>query len=202
MTIHGFFAPLIAAQPLLVYPVTFLSIILIGNPVSFAAFYLAFQENFRAGNLFGIVLLVLAADIAGDLAWFWLGKKLRGTKLGHFLRRHIPKHEELENNIRANSDKWIFLSKFIPSTTFAIIFSVGWADIKFKKFWPVSLAAIASSVLVLMAVAFGLASSLSGLEAVHAFKRFERLFVLALIIFFILNFAVAKISRKILRRAK
>ena len=200
--IRAFFVPILAAYPVLVYLGTYISIIIVGNVVSFATLWLAFQGELDFKNFLGVVGLVLFADISGDLAWYWLGRKLRGTRLGEFLYRHIPKQKEIEEHIAANSKRWIFLSKFIPSSTFAIIFSVGWAKIDFKKFFATSLLAIFSSVAILVLLAFGLATGLSGLEAATAFKKYERLFLLAIIIFIVIDLLLGKLFRTLGRRAR
>lgn len=200
--IRAFFVPILAAYPALVYLGTYFSIIIIGNVVSFATLWLAFQGELDFANFLGVVGLVIFADISGDLAWYWLGRKLRGTKLGEFLYHRLPKHEEIEGYIKANAKKWIVLSKFIPSTTFTIIFLVGWAKIDFKKFFSASLLAIFSSVAVLVALAFGLATGLSGLEAAAVFKKYERLFFLAVILFIVINFVLGKLFRALIRRGQ
>lgn len=198
--IQAFFAPLLLAYPVLVYFGTYLSIIIIGNVVSFATFWLAFQGNVQLWPFLGVVSLVLFADISGDQAWYWLGRGLRGTKFGNFLYRKLPGREYLEEHIREKADRWIFLSKFIPSSTFPIIFLAGWSDVPFRKFFPVSLAAIVSSAAVLVLLAFGLSLGLSALQPTAFFRDFERLFLLGIVIFLILDFLAAKLSRRAFRR--
>lgn len=200
--IRAFFTPLLLAYPLLLYFGTYLSIIFIGNLVSFTTLWLAFQGNLEFLPFLGVIALVLFADISGDLAWYFLGKKLSGTRFGHFLYNRIPHHREIEEYIQASAPKLIFLSKFIPGSTFAIIFSVGWAKTDFKKFFPISLAAIMSSVSVLVLLAFGLASSLSALTAASLFKRYEHLVILAVVLFLIIDILLGKLFRRALHYGK
>lgn len=202
MTVQAFFAPLLAAYPLLVYPGMVLSIILIGNLASFSFFWLAFTENFRASHLFLIIILVFLADVAGDLLWYALGRTFSGTKFGNRLYGRVAGHGDIEKHLAENAPRWIFLSKYIPFSTFAIIFSAGWAKIPFKKFWPVSLTAIASSVFVLMLITYGLSTGLSGLEAVSIFKHIERLLAVAVLLFLLLNFVIAKLVRRVVRHGE
>lgn len=199
MTVQGFLDPLLAAHPLLVYPATYFSIILIGNPASFAALWLAFEDHLRASSMFGILGLILFADISGDLAWYSLGRSLRDTRIGRLIHSHIPRRNAIEKHVAKNASKWIFLSKFIPSSTFAIIFSVGWAKVKFRKFLPVSLAAIGSSVAVLALIAYALASSLSSINAPVIFRRIEHLLAISLVIFIGLNIIIARFSRNLMK---
>lgn len=198
--IQSFFAPILLAYPLLLYFGTYLSIIILGNVVSFATLWLAFQGDVQIGPFLVVVSLVLFADISGDLTWYWLGRSLRGTRFGTFIYRRVPQRENIERHIQKRATRWIFLSKFIPFSTFPIIFSAGWANVPFRKFFPVSLAAIVSSVATLVLLSFGLSLGLSPLEPVAAFKQFERLFLLGIIIFLALNFLAAKLSRRVLRR--
>lgn len=198
--IRAFFAPILTAYPALVYLGTYLSIIFIGNVVSFATLWLAFQGKLEARSFFGVVGLVLFADISGDLAWYWFGRTFRGTRLGNFIYNRIPRREEIEEYIASNPQKWIFLSKFIPASTFAIIFSVGWVRTDFKKFFFASLAAIASSVAVLVLLAFGLARGLSSFEAEAAFRHYERLFLLAVAIFLAIDLLAGKLLRSFVRK--
>lgn len=198
--VQAFFAPILLAYPILVYFGTYLSIIIIGNVVSFATLWLAFQGGIEIVPFLGVVTLVLLADISGDQAWYWLGRGLRDTKLGNFLYRKLPKREYIEKHLRRRATRWIFLSKFIPSSTFPIIFLAGWSDVPFRKFLPASLAAIASSVATLVLLAFGFSLGLSTLEPVAFFRHFERLFLLGIVIFLILHFLTAALSRRFLKR--
>ena len=198
--VRTFFAPILLAYPFLVYFGTYISIIICGNVVSVATLWLAFQGKVEIIPFVGVVALVLFSDISGDQAWYWLGRGLRGTKLGSFLYRKLPKREYLESHIRRQAERWIYLSKFIPSSTFPIIFLAGWSDVPFRKFLRSSLAAIGSSTAVLVLLAYGFSLGLSTLEPTAFFRRFERLFLLGIVIFLALNFLAVKLSRRILRR--
>ncbi len=197
--IRAFFLPIIATYPVLLYLGTYLSIIFLGNVISFTTLLLAFQGSVSVGPFLGVIALVLFADISGDLAWYWLGRKLPGTRVGEFLYRKLPKHEEIERNVLKRAERWVFLSKFIPASTFTIIFLTGWSEVPFKKFFRTSLAAIFCSVAVLTLFAFALSLGLSSLEPIALFKRFERLFALGIIIFLLFNFFLAKLFRRLIR---
>lgn len=197
--IRAFFLPIIATYPVLLYLGTYLSIIFLGNVISFTTVLLAFQGGVRFWPFAGIIFLVILADVSGDLAWYWLGRKLRGTKIGEALYRKLPRHEKIEKNILKNSDRWVFLSKFIPFSTFTIIFLTGWIEVPFKKFFRVSLVAIVSSVAALVIFAFVLSLGLSSLEPIALFKQFERLLALGILVFIIFNLFLAKLFRRVIR---
>ena len=198
--IRAFFLPIIAASPLLLYFGTYLSIIFFGNVVSFATILIAFQGGTGIWPFLGIISLVLLADISGDLAWYWLGRGLRGTRVGEFLYKNLPKHAEIERHILKRSDRWIFLSKYIPFSTFTIIFLSGWSIVPFKKFFKVSVAAVVSSVAALTLLVFLVSLGLSSLGPAAIFQRFERLLILGVLVFLLFNFLAARLSRRILRR--
>lgn len=198
--VSGFFSNLIVNYPLLTYPGLFLSIILIGNPVSFSAFWLAFQEEFLFSTIVYLFSFVVFTDICGDLAWYYMGKKLRGTKLGERLHSKIPKATTVETHLEKHATKWVFLSKYIPSSTFTIIFLAGWANVPFKKFFKTSLLAIFSSVLLIAGITYGLSSGFSALEAKSIFHRIEQLLLAGLIIFLLINFVFGKLITRYLRK--
>jgi membrane protein DedA with SNARE-associated domain len=198
--IQAFFAPILAGYPFFVYFGTYLSVIIFGNVVSFATLWLAFQGNVQVGPFLGVASLVILADISGDQAWYWLGRSLRDTKFGSFLYSHIPRRVHIEKHIEEHPDRWIFLSKFIPYSTFPIIFMTGWAQVPFRKFLPASLAAIISSVSALVLLAYGFKLGLSALQPVAFFKSFERLFLLGILLFLLLHFLGAKLSRRAFHR--
>ena len=84
---------------------------------------LAFQEEFLFSKIAGLFAFVIFTDICGDLAWYYMGKKLRGTPFGEKIHSKIPKAKDVAQNLEKHSSKLVFFSKYIPSSTFAIIFS-------------------------------------------------------------------------------
>ncbi len=191
--VSGFFTNLIDNYPLLTYPGLFLSIILIGNPVSFSAFWLAFQEEFKFSTIAGLFAFVVFTDICGDLAWYYMGKKLRGTPFGEKIHSKIPRAKDVADHLEKYGAKWVFLSKYIPSSTFTIIFSAGWADMPFRKFIKTSLLAIFSSVIVIAGLTYGLSSGFTAIEAKSVFNRIEQLLVVGLVAFLLINFFFGKL---------
>jgi membrane protein DedA with SNARE-associated domain len=198
--VSGFFTNLISNYPLLTYPGLFISIILLGNPVSFSTFWLAFQEEFRFSTIALLFAFIVFTDICGDLAWYYMGKKLRGTRLGEKLHSKIPKAEIVAAHLKRHDSKWVFLSKYIPSSTFTIIFSAGWTDMPFKKFIRTSLVAILSSVLLIAGITYGLSLGFSAIEAKNIFHRIEQLLVVGLLAFLLINFIFGKLITRYFRR--
>lgn len=145
------------------------------------------------------MLTVLAADISGDILWYFLGRTLRDTGFGNFIHGHLPRHEKIDSSIQEKGAKLIFFSKFIYASSFPIIFSVGWARLDFKKFFRMSLLSILAWVPLLTLLSYGLFSGISLFRAIKLFKRFEIIIFLALICFVTINYALAKIVKRILR---
>lgn len=198
--VSGFFNGLITNYPLLTYPGLFISIIIIGNPVSFSTFWLAFQEEFSFSAISWLFAFVIFTDICGDLAWYYMGKKLRGTPFGEKIHSKIPKAKDIAAHLEKHAGKWVFLSKYIPSSTFTIIFSAGWVNVPFKKFIRTSLLAISSSVLLIAGMTYGLSSGFTALEAKSIFGRIEQLLAVGLAIFLLINFGFGKLVTEYFHR--
>ncbi len=186
--------------PLLTYPGLFLSIIIIGNPVTFSTFWLAFQEQFSFSTIAWLVSFVILTDICGDLTWYYMGKKLRGTPFGEKLHSRIPKAKDIAGHLEKHGGKWVFLAKYIPSSTFAIIFSAGWVNVPFKKFIKSSMLAIFSSVIIIAGLTFGLSSGFNAVEAKNIFNRIEHLLAAGLLLFLIITSISGKLIAKYLHK--
>lgn len=188
-------SPFVTTNPFLAYLIVYGATIILGNLAAFTALWIGLHNNFGASVLPLIILSLFLADISGDLLWYFSGRALRDTKFGNFIKERLPGHRHIERHIHRNSARWIVLSKFIYSTTFPIIFSVGWAKIEFKKFLPYSLLAIATSIPLLVLIAYGISSWLSPLEASFAFRQIERILAIGIVTFFIVRFAIGKIVK-------
>src|SRR5260370_1023772 len=105
----------------------------------------------------------------------------------------------MERALHKNASYWIFISKYLYAASFPVIFLIGWSRIDFKKFWRASLFSIVTWVPLLSLLAYGLISGLSPLGAVAAFKHIEKLFVISIILFIVVDFILARIIRKVAR---
>lgn len=113
--------------------------------------------------------------------------------MGEKIHSKIPKAEIVTAHLEKHGCKWVFLSKYIPSSTFTIIFSAGWTDMPFKKFLKTSLLAIFSSVLLIAGLTYGLSSGFTAIEAESVFNRIEQLLIVGLIVFLTINFFSGKL---------
>ncbi|MEK9180376.1 MAG: VTT domain-containing protein [Patescibacteria group bacterium] len=184
---------------LLVYFIIYLSTIFIGNLAAFGGFWLVFRGELGPWGLPLLIATLLLAEASGDILWYSLGQKLRGSKLGDFIRnKFTPQHDKIESSLQKNGMNWIFLSKFLYASAFPVIFTIGWAGVPFKKFLKVSCLAIALWMPILGGVAFGLVSSLTPLQATTIFRRVEILFLAGLGLFILIDYFLLRFVKKIL----
>ncbi len=181
----------------LAYFIIYIATIFLGNISAFASFWIVFQGFFGPWGVPFLILTIFAADLSGDLLWYSLGNTLRDTRLGNFLKNHLPHHEKLERRIHKNGSRWVRFSKFIYASSFPIIFLVGWMRVDFKKFFKASLISIITWLPILTGLAYGLISGLSPLNAISTFKKFEVAFFIGLVLFFVLDYFIVLLIKKI-----
>ena len=184
----------------LAYFIIYFATIFLGNIASFAGFWLALSGSL--GN-WGVPLLMATicfSEITGDLLWYGLGRTLRDTNFGNFVKNHLPKHEKIEAALHKKKRFWIFISKYIFAASFPIIFMVGWARVDFKKFWRTSLLSIVTWVPFLSFLAFVLIAGVSPLGAVDAFKQIEKRFFISIMLFLVVDFVLSRGIAAMLRK--
>jgi membrane protein DedA with SNARE-associated domain len=192
---------LLAGQNLfLAYFIIYVATIFLGNISAFVGFWIVFQGYFGVWGIPLLILTIFCADATGDLLWYSLGKGLRDTRLGNWLKNHVPGHTRIERALQKNGRNWIFLSKFIYASSFPVIFLVGWSKMGFKKFFRNSILSILVWLPILLGLAYGLISGLSPLRAVTSFRNFELVFFIGLGLFILIDYFLTKIFGKILER--
>lgn len=180
------------------YFIIYISTIFLGNIPAFASFWLVLHGSFGPWGVPLLVLTLFLSYASGDLLWYGLGRALRGTLLGNFIKkRFAPQQEKIEEKLNENSRGLIFVSKFLYASSSPVIFSVGWAKIDFKKFFTTSLLSIMVWLPILTAVSYGLISGLTPLRAVSIFKQFGIVFLVGLALFFIVEYALAGVLKKL-----
>ncbi|HUZ93019.1 MAG TPA: VTT domain-containing protein [Candidatus Paceibacterota bacterium] len=180
----------------LAYFIIYLVTIFFGNISAFASFWLVLRGTFGPWGVPFLILTLIASDITADLLWYSLGRTVRDTRFGNFIKKHLPHHKKIEAHIRKDSTKWVFLSKFIYLSSFPIIFLVGWMRVGFRKFSRASAASILIWIPVLSLLAYGLVSWLTPLAAVTLFKHFELEFFIGLILFIAIDYLAIAAVRK------
>jgi membrane protein DedA with SNARE-associated domain len=125
-----------------------------------------------------------------------MGRGLSNTGLGKFIKKRLPGNDKLEGYVGKNSTKLVFLSKFIYSTTFVIIFSVGWAKMEFRRFMKTSITAILGWIPIMVGVSYGLYSSFSLIRAKSIFHQIEIFFIFGIIAFIIMDQIISWIAKR------
>ena len=181
----------------LAYFIIYISTIFLGNISAFAAFWIVLHGVLGFWGVPLLILTIFAANISGDLLWYSLGGALRDTRFGNFVKNHLPHHTKIERAIKRNGASWIFMAKFLYASSFPIVFSVGWARIEFRKFFRTSLLSAVILLPILTGLAYGLFAGLSPLRAVSIFKNFEVVFIMGIALFFVADYFLARLFRKI-----
>lgn len=191
---------LIAQNTLLSYIIIYVATIFLGNLMSFAALWLAYQGVFGPWGVLLIVTTTFAADVSGDLSWYCLGRGLADSRAGNWIERHFSHHEKIQGYLARHDRKLVFLSKFIYSSSFIIIFTVGWSKMEFRKFFRASLLAISSWIPFMTLVVFGLYRGFSLIRAKTFFHQFEVVFGFGLAVFIALNYMISQAVKRYLVR--
>ena len=192
---------LLASQnPFLAYFIIYLATIFLGNISAFVSFWIIAQTGLGILGFPVLVGVIFAADFSGDLIWYTLGRKLRNTKFGDWVKRHLPGHRKAEQVLKYHGRYWIYFSKFVFGSAPPVIFSIGWTGMRFRAFVKNSIYSILIWLPILIGLAYGLVSGLSPLSAVDDFKKFEWNFLIGIVLFLVLNYVVARGIAKLLRR--
>ncbi len=184
----------------LAYLIIFISAIFIGDIAVFPVLWLVVKGFLGSTGPSLFIITIFTAGISGDLLWYSLGRLLRDTKLGSFIKNHIPRNEKIEKHIQSRTGKWIILSKIIPWSNFPIIFMLGWFKINFKKFIKIDVMAILTWLIIFIAISYSLIAGLGGLgplKSQETFERLERLLLPGVAIFFLINYLGKKIIEKL-----
>jgi len=192
---------LIASQNLfLAYFVIYIATIFLGNISAFAGFWFIFQGYLGPWGVPLLIITIFLADMSGDLLWYSLGRSLHDTRLGRWIKNHLPGYKKAEARIEKNGKHLIFLSKFVYASAFPVIFSIGWTQMEFKKFFKNSILSILIWLPILLGLAYGVVSGLWPLHDILVVKNFEWFFLIGLVVFIVLDYLLARIIGKLFRR--
>jgi membrane protein DedA with SNARE-associated domain len=168
-----------------------------GNISAFINFWLAFALNFEGWRVMALFGVVAAAELTGDCMWFGLGRKLRNTRFGLWIKHHMPGHDRAEGAFQRKGRRFLYLSKFAYGSAAFVAFSLGWTGMHFRTFARNAAVAILIALPLVFLIAYGLFAGLSPLAAVTQFKHIELLFFIGIIAFFVLEYLVSKAAKMI-----
>jgi len=179
------------------YIILYFSIIIFGNAVAFSAFILAFLGGLGRWGMLLVTLTVVLADLSGDSLWFTLGKKLRDTKVGNFIKRHLPHHNLIQKHLHEDSLKWLYVSKFVSSVTAPFLFLLGWSqNISWKKFFEANVKTTIFWALILLATSTIIGSGLLPFISPESFEKIEVTITIVVVFIIIFQFLVKYIAKK------
>lgn len=127
---------LISQHQALSYLIIFLGIAFIEADFFFlTGAIFADQKHLNWGAL---IVLGFIAVILGDVAWYCLGKYLRGTKIGPWLRGRFKNYGGwLNGGFMSNYKKIAFFSKFLYYVNRLVPFLAGWEGMPIRRFLDV-----------------------------------------------------------------
>jgi len=167
-----------------------------GNIAAFAALLVAFAAHLESWRIMAILGIVALGEVTGDCMWYSLAHFLRHTRIGNWIKNHIPGHARAEGALQKNGRKYLYLSKFAYGSAGFVSFFIGWTGgMPFKKFIKNSLMSVLIALPVLFLLAYGIFSGLSPLAAVSQFKHLERIVLVGIVAFLVLEYALAKVVR-------
>lgn len=143
----------------------------------------------------GFIVAIIIGVTAYETMLYSIGRLLKDTRLGNFIRRKIPNHEKLERALREHATTLLFLSKFVAYLNTAVVVLSGWTRMPIRKFAKVRAAASIFWFLILGTITY---LAMSGYMLIDQ-KKFLRNFELVVvgIILFIL-FGSKWIAKKVL----
>ena len=184
-------AATVGRNPLGAYFVIYLATIFLGNISAFVSFWVIFAANFGFIGFLCLVFTIFLSDMTGDLLWYSLGRSLRDTRFGLWMETHIPGHAKIESLFQHKGKQWLFLSKFVLGFAPPVVFSIGWSGMDFKTFYKNSLLSILLWLPILTMLSYGIVSGLAPLAATD-FRKIEWIALGGLVLFIILDYAIAK----------
>jgi membrane protein DedA with SNARE-associated domain len=182
----------------LVFGTVYVVTIFAGNISAFINFWLSFALNLAGWQVMAVFGVVAAGQLTGDCMWFGLGRVLRNTKFGAWIKRRMPGHDKAEDTLQRKGRRILYLSKFAYGSAAFVAFSLGWTGMHFKIFARNAAIAIVIALPVVFIMAYGLFVGLSPLSAVRLFKHIELLLLFGIAAFFALEYLLSKAAKFIL----
>jgi membrane protein DedA with SNARE-associated domain len=181
--------------------VVYAATIFFGNIAAFTSLWIAFEGSFGPWGVLLVLVAMTCAGLTGDTLWFSLGRLLRKTRVGRWMKNRIPNHEKIEQHLEQNGRRWMLFGKFAYGSNVPVIFSIGWSGmVPFRVFFRNSLLAVSIWLPVLLGVSYALHSGLAPLaSAVRTVRDLEVLFLVALVLFILVQYGLAKVVERVFK---
>lgn len=129
----------VVANPLLTYAFLFGGMFIEGELFFLMAAIFAWQGLLDWGWL---ILAIFSGVIIGDIAWYFLGRYARQTRLGFTLSKRFQTYDQwLDKNFMPRYFKMAFLSKFIAYVNRLTPIIAGWHGMALDRFAKIHFAA-------------------------------------------------------------
>ncbi|MEK7181430.1 MAG: hypothetical protein AAB738_03845 [Patescibacteria group bacterium] len=179
------------------YLAIYFSTIIIGNAAAFSTFILAFLGRFGHWGFLYVIITVLLADISADCLWYFSGRWLHNTKFGNFIKNHLPHHDLIYKHVHEGNLKWLYLAKFVSSTSAPFLFLIGWSQsLNFKKFFHLSIRTIIVWLGLMIISTTALSLGLLPFQSIKFFKNLEVTITAIAILFIGFEFLLKFLSKK------
>jgi membrane protein DedA with SNARE-associated domain len=182
------------AKPVLVYLIIFFGVMVEGEGIILLSSIFAAQGHL---SWFWIAAAAVLGTIIGDLFWFEMGKRLKGTKLGCWLDKRYERTGEWVNDWIVSRYHWYaIVSKFMYFTTRPTIFLAGWHGFDSKKFFKITIYATLIWAFIILAIGYGFGYTIGLLGFKHVLRRIEFIAIGIFVGLFVIEWGVRKLVRK------
>lgn len=178
------------------YLAIYFSTILIGNAAAFSTFILAFLGRLGHWGFLYVIITVFLADVSADLLWYSLGRWLHNTKIGNFIKNHLPHHDLIYKRVHEGNLKWLYLAKFVSSTSAPFLFLIGWSQsVNFKKFFHLSIRTIIVWLGIMIISTTAISLGLLPFQSQKFFRNLEVTITVIVVLFIGFEFLLKYLSK-------
>lgn len=161
-----FLQAFVVTSPALAYLILFLGMFIEGEVFFLTAAIFALEGFLNWWIILGVTFVGV---ILGDIAWYFLGRYSKDTKIGGWVHSKFDGYQEwLEENFETRYLRLAFISKFLYYVNRLTPLLAGWQKMDFKKFFRIHLIAAAGwlAFIFLLGKFFGLIISAVGIKVV------------------------------------
>ncbi len=195
-----FLQAFVTTSPALAYLVLFLGMFIEGEVFFLAAAIFALEGYL---NWWIILAVTFVGVILGDIAWYFLGKYSKETRLGSWVEKKFTGYEEwLQENFETRYARLAFMSKFLYYVNRITPLLAGWQKMEFRKFLRIHIMAAFAWLLfvVVLGKFFGFIIETIGVQVV--FNRLYGVFLILAVVVLVGEYLLRKIFVKKIRKNK
>src|SRR3989344_2755681 len=134
-----FLQAFVVSDPVLAYLILFFGMFIEGEVFFLTAAIFALEGFLNWWIILGVTFVGV---ILGDIAWYFLGRYSKDTRIGGWVGRKFNGYQEwLQENFETRYMRLAFLSKFLYYVNRLTPLLAGWQKMDFKKFFRIHLIA-------------------------------------------------------------